>query len=496
LVVLLLTASILASGEVTYRVRLTANEGNRVVTVSAEQYVAAVLAGESSVFRNGEALKAMAVAARTYAARLRSRHGAEGFDFCSTTHCQRVDLKSVTPRLTSAAQATAAELLWFEGKPAFSVYTRSCGGATEAASAVWPDLQTRYLRARSDPYCTRRGPQPWTWSGAPEQIASALSAWGLQTPEALDRIAIVDRTNSERAKTLLLTGRNTVLISASSFRFALGRELGWNTLRSDRYEVETYGGRIRFRGTGEGHGVGLCQLGADEMAVEGFSYREILAFYYPGTSVGTTARQFQWTRLGGEGVVVLTTRPDADRKVLSMAEDLRRQWETRVGSPAARDITIRIYPDLDSFRNATGEPGWVAARTARREIEMQPSDVLESRGVLRQTLQHELLHVIVETRAAPGLPLWFREGMVEWLTDAGTSAGEAATSRRATSMNESDLRQRENHSQAEQAYAASGARVRELAGRYGAEAVLTWVARGLPDDVKNSSESSAVTNSR
>jgi stage II sporulation protein D len=179
-----------------------------------------------------------------------------------------------------------------------------------------------------------------------------------------------------------------------------------------------------------------------------------------------------------------------------MAEDLRRQWETRVGSPAARGITIRIYPDLDSFRNATGEPGWVAARTARREIEMQPSDVLESRGVLRQTLQHELLHVIVETRAAPGLPLWFREGMVEWLTDAGTSADPEAMSRRATSIKESDLRQRDNRSQAEQAYASSGARVRELAAHYGADAVLTWVARGLPEEVRNSSESSAATNRR
>src|SRR6185312_414116 len=100
-----------------------------------------------------------------------------------------------------------------------------------------------------------------------------------------------------------------------------------------------------------------------------------------------------------EGVAVYTMQPDSGRNVLSMAEDLRHRWESRLGWPAGREIAIRVYPNLDSFRNATGEPGWVAARTSGRTIDLQPADVLESRGVLRQTLQHELVHVIVETRA-------------------------------------------------------------------------------------------------
>ncbi len=90
------------------RVRLTKPDGDKVVTMPLDKYVAAVLAGESSIFRSDEALKAMSVAARTYAIRLRGRHANEGFDFCSTTHCQRVDLKAVTPRLESIAEDTAA----------------------------------------------------------------------------------------------------------------------------------------------------------------------------------------------------------------------------------------------------------------------------------------------------------------------------------------------------------------------------------------------------
>ena len=486
----LLAAAILCPAEVTYRVRLTTDEGRRVVTLTSEQYVASVLTGESSTFRNEEALKAMAVAARTYAARMRGRHASEGFDFCSTTHCQRVDLRAVTERLTSAVRATAGQILWFKGEPAFAVYARNCGGETESGAAVWPDVEAPYLRVHSDPYCVRSGPQPWTWSGTPEQIAIVLRASGLKTPEGLERISVVDKTASGRAKTLLLSGERIALLSASSLRFAVGRGFGWNTLRSDRYQVQTSAGRVVFRGAGEGHGVGLCQQGADEMAAEDFSYREILAFYYPGTSVGTTARVFNWTRLGGESVAVLTTHPDSDRRVLLLAENLRREWESRLNWSDAREVTIRVYPNLDSFRNATGEPGWVAARTSGSNIELQPVDVLESHRTLRVSLRHELLHALLEMHAAPGLPVWFREGVVEWLTGSGKQTAPVEQIR------EQNFRQRNDRARAEQAYAAAESRVRALVSRYGTDAVLNWVARGLPDEVKNSSVNSAATNSR
>ena len=93
-----------------------------IVDMAMEEYVAAVLAGECSTFRSDEGIKAMAVAARSYALNLRGRHAAEGYDLCATTHCQRLDLDAVTPRLASLAAQTSGELLWFEGKPAFACY--------------------------------------------------------------------------------------------------------------------------------------------------------------------------------------------------------------------------------------------------------------------------------------------------------------------------------------------------------------------------------------
>ena len=85
---------------------------------------------------------------------------------------------------------------------------------------------------------------------------------------------------------MVLQGRGeSSRISAGAFRFAMGREVGWNTVRSDRYEVRASNGRLVFEGSGSGHGVGLCQRGADQMGLSGRRYREILAFYYPGTEV-------------------------------------------------------------------------------------------------------------------------------------------------------------------------------------------------------------------
>lgn len=491
---ILITALALAAvchAQVGYKVRLTGEDGARIVELPAEKYVAAVLAGESSTFRSGEALKAMAVAARTYAARSRGRHAGEGYDFCSTTHCQRIDLDAVTPMLERAAKTTAGELLWFQGKPALTAYTRNCGGETESVRYVWPDLEAPYLKAHADPYCSRHGAAAWSWTARPDEIAAALKASQLKAPRGLARIVISQRTESNRALRLDLIGRDQQLpISASSFRFAVGRNLGWNTLRSDRYEIENRPDRIVFHGAGQGHGVGLCQDGAEEMGLEGRSYREILTFYYPGAVLNEVDAGFEWRQMSGEGITVLSTNLDRDGAVFTTAEAVNREIRARFGwtSPGAR---IRVYPDLETFRNATAEPGWVAARTSGLTIDLQPLTVLQARGILRQTLRHELLHVAVEQQAAPGLPVWFREGLVEYL-----NGGDTITAKDSAVLSDADFEQRQNRSRAEAAYSGARARVAALIARYGEAGVLGWITRGLPPEVRNSSMSNPPTNNK
>ena len=121
----LLIALPLFAADPTFRVRIRES----TIDLPRERYVAAVLAGESSLFKSDEALKAMAVAARTYAVRFRGRHSAEGYDFCATTHCQHLDLDAITPRLQSIAGSTAGELLWYQGTPAFTPYSRAFSGS-------------------------------------------------------------------------------------------------------------------------------------------------------------------------------------------------------------------------------------------------------------------------------------------------------------------------------------------------------------------------------
>src|ERR1039457_4332426 len=444
--------------------------------MALEQYVAAVLAGECSTFRSDEGIKAMAVAGRSYALNLRGRHAAEAYDLCATTHCQRRAPDAVTPRLASLAAQTAGELLWFEGKPALACYSRSCGGTTEDARAVWPDLRAPFLGSHADPYCARQGADAWHWSARPSEIAAALGKAHLRAPAEIQSIAIAQRTGAGRARVLTLAGTGEpVRVSASSFRFAIGRALGFNTIRSDLWSVAREGAQLSFAGTGDGHGVGMCQLGADQMGVEGNGYREILAFYYPGAVLGLTARGLAWRRMGGETVALMTTQPERDGTVLAAAGRQVKEIADRYGWTAPAGVEIRVYPDVETFRNATGEPGWVAARTSGRRIHLQPAAVLRARGALDSTIHHELLHVFVETQAAPGIPVWFREGLVGYL-EHPVKAG-------ASNAPESDLRQTEDAARARRAYMAAAQKVEALRQRHGAPEVLAWLKSGLPASV-------------
>jgi stage II sporulation protein D len=375
------------------------------------------------------------------------------------------------------ADATAGELLWFQGKLALTPYSGDCGGRTEDVSSVWPGVPAPYLKSREDPNCLRAGSSAWRWTGDPVKIAEALRRFGLRTPEPLGNISISRRSPSGRAAELLLEGESgAVPISASSFRFAMVRELGWNTVRSEQYDAHSVGGRMVFAGRGAGHGVGLCQRGADQMGVEGRGYREILAFYYVGAEVGTTARGFSWSRLGGDGMALFTTQPARDSSALATAERELRAATQRTNWGAPPGIELRVYPDAESFRNATGERGWVAAFTQGRRIHLQPAATLRNRGALDKTLRHELWHVLVESQAAPGLPLWFREGLVEYLTAPGGEGGAVRI------PSDAELRDTRDGPRARRAYTDAAKAVVDLEKRYREAALMTWVNRGLPPE--------------
>jgi stage II sporulation protein D len=213
------------------------------------------------------------------------------------------------------------------------------------------------------------------------------------------------------------------------------------------------------------------------MGEVGKSYREILSFYYPGTALGLTAQGLGWQMRAGERVELLSTRPTEDQSVIAVAERLLREAEQRTGWQLGQRPQLRVYPSVEVYRNATGQPGWVAASTRGRVIRLQPVRVLRDAGTLEPTVEHELLHLVVESRARPDLPLWFREGVVLHLSRARAAPSDGSLSVEqlermlAASRTEEELRR---------AYAAARARVDELVGQHGLPTVLQWVERGMP----------------
>jgi len=461
-----------------------------VLRVPLEEYVVLALTGESADSKSDAALQAMAVVVRTYAVSQRGRHGAEGFDLCDATHCQLLRFDGTAPaRLRSAAEATTGQLLWFRGEPAQTFYSRNCAGTTEDGARLWPGISAPYLRSHADPYCVVHGRNEWSAEIGKNELAEVLRDSG--AAGAGDRVTslhILERTPSGRVARIEVRGATAQVMTGERFRTTLGRLLGTNGLRSDAFEVSDSGDRFRFHGYGAGHGAGLCQAGAEEMAAQGKTYREILAFYYPGTSPGLTAQGLDWVRVGGERLDMVSTRPEADRAFLPRVERALREAESLTGWALASRPELRVYPTVSVYRNATGEPGWVAASTRGRVVRLEPLEQLNAAGALDSTLRHEFLHLLIEGRARNGLPLWFREGLVLYLSreatqspgDAGDAAAAdfAALNRALANPTSADVQRA--------AYRHARAAVARLVNERGRREVLSWVERGLPAELAGS----------
>lgn len=456
-----------------------------VATMPLEEYVQRVLMAESGDFQNAEALKAMAVAARSYAKRFRGQHAKEDFDFCDTTHCQVFDWKRVNERVRLTVEATAGEFLSYQGTAVAAYYHQNCGGTVAAAKEAWAQVSEPYLLTHADPYCLASGGLKWEATLTHEQIDRALRASGLQPPASWKAIEISSRSASGRAHTVNLSGGNppSFSLSASSLRFAVDRALGWKNIRSDLYEIRNGGQEVIFSGRGSGHGVGLCQAGAEEMAREGKSYREILSFYYPGAEL-TGGQQEAWQKRSADRFDLISSNPEGDAEILRTAERILREAEQTIGWELAFRVKLQVFPSMESYRNTTGAAGWVAASTRGQTIRLQPLEELRRRSIEESTLRHEMYHLLVEARATKDAPLWFREGLVLYFSNPSVVAtGIAPLS---LDRIEEILKCGGSQENTRQAYATAQRIVTALMQRYGKQTVLGWLNAGLPAEVTGS----------
>jgi len=260
-------------------------------TIPLEEYVLGVVRGEASFEDRVEALKSLAIVSRTFALKNAGRHRSAGYDFCSLTHCELYTEKPMKGDRDVLARRAVAEtegqvLLDEHGALIDPYFHASCGGMTADIGTLWGVRAPGYLRGVKDDYCRSMPNNAWVQRIAVERLAHALqSDPKTDIGSRLTGIQVVKRDHTGRAELVQLEGKRRVVVRGWDFKMIVGRSLGWNMIKSSRFEVSRDGGDFVFRGSGFGHGLGLCQEGAHEMARLGFSYSQIISHYFPGTSV-------------------------------------------------------------------------------------------------------------------------------------------------------------------------------------------------------------------
>ncbi|GHU90852.1 hypothetical protein FACS1894202_11340 [Clostridia bacterium] len=235
--------------------------GGSPTSLPLSEYLYGVLLGEMPEGFPEEALKAQAVAARTYTLYALAHPTTDGVHpdtaLCDNpAHCQAYNKPPYSGKIIRAVDDTDGVLVVYEGEPIMAVYFSASWGRTESALDVW-GADVPYLQSVESP-----GEED-----APRYI-SEVAAEGVS-------VTNIERTAAGGVREAAVDG---VTMSGASIRARFG-------LNSTNFElVETSNGVI-FRTIGYGHGVGLSQYGARAMALEGKNYREILEHYYSGASV-------------------------------------------------------------------------------------------------------------------------------------------------------------------------------------------------------------------
>ncbi len=285
------TAAPVSDAAVTLRVQ----DDGQVTEMTLETYLQGVVRGEMPASFEPEALKAQAAAERTYvfyqlAAGRKDAHPEA--DVCTDHACCSAflsetaarekwggDYEAWEARIERAVAETDGQAVLYGGEPILAVFHSSSAGQTAAAGDVWSgDLP--YLRSVASPEDETSVPNyysvaSFTADEARKRLLAVRPGLTLSgTPE--DWLGAVTRNASGRVETVALGGETW---RGTEIRAAFG-------LRSACFTAEADGTSLTFRVTGYGHGVGMSQYGANTLAQQGKTWREILQWYYAGVTIG------------------------------------------------------------------------------------------------------------------------------------------------------------------------------------------------------------------
>ncbi|MFH1853704.1 MAG: SpoIID/LytB domain-containing protein [Candidatus Omnitrophota bacterium] len=259
------------------------NENNKLFVVNhvdLEEYLYGVLYHEVNHNWPIEVLKAQAITARTYALYQRLVTKSKYYDLTADIYSQVYGGRtSEKLRTTRAVKLTQGLVLTYESKIFPSYFHATCGGNTTDASTLW-NLDISVLRGRPCNFCDISPHYTWHKELTIDYIQSRLKEAGYDI--VIVSIEILKRDSSGRILDLLIKGKDKdIKLSGNKFRLIIEP----NIIRSSNFEIEIRGKYITFRGRGWGHGVGMCQWGAFNMASQGWKVEAILEYYYPGAEI-------------------------------------------------------------------------------------------------------------------------------------------------------------------------------------------------------------------
>ena len=287
------TPAPVADAELSLQVRTGAD----VVSMSMEEYLPLAVAGEMPAAFEPEALKAQAVALRSYALYCREHRKSEhpDADVCDSPGCcaalaAREDMRQnwgarfdeYYEKIRSAVRSTDGQYLLWQGGSALAVFHSSSLGSTESSAALWGE--TPYLVSVDSPETeTDVKNLVTTVEVFPEDFAASIRE--LYPDAALagepgNWLGELKRTDGGRVQSLAVGGEE---VSGTALRSLF-------SLRSTDFDLAYAGARFVFTVRGYGHGVGMSQYGANVMARQGAGYDEILSHYYPGTELAVSMR--------------------------------------------------------------------------------------------------------------------------------------------------------------------------------------------------------------
>lgn len=255
-----------------------------VVTENLENYLVGVVLAEMPGSFEKDALKAQAVAARTYTLKASVTGGKHGDgSLCTESSCCQAYIspedylklggtQELLDKITSAVQQTHSQVLLYEDELIDATYFSCSGGTTEEAAAVWGG-DVPYLVSVSSPGEETADHYSDTKRFTADEILEALGIEPEGTPE--DWLGMTAYTKGGGVDFMIIGNRQ---FRGTELRSLLG-------LNSTAFAMEVHNGEIIITTKGHGHRVGMSQYGADAMAVNGSTYEEILAHYYPGTAL-------------------------------------------------------------------------------------------------------------------------------------------------------------------------------------------------------------------